>query len=798
MSDQRWLDALLDGEAPPAGTVAPSAALEKLARLQRAFADLQWAELEAPAAHTPVLFKWGHLAVLASIGVGGFGEVYRAFDPMLQREVALKLRRTGNQFAPVAGRAFIEEARRLAQVRHPHVLAVHGAAVHDGRAGIWTDLITGETLAAQIERDGVLSADALLQLASVMSGALTAVHAQAMVHGDVTPLNVMREAGTQRFVLMDFGGGASLDDSGTVRLGAGSLHFMAPEQLGTERLGTAADLYSLGATLCYAATRRTPDAASALQRLHARCDLSSGFIQLLGAMVDPVPDVRPTSANAFAQCQQLITAPERAKRRRLRRALAGMLLFAVLASTTGLVFTLRAQQRAVQEAERSSAALGFVADWFKVADPNLNNGQQLTAHSMFEHGAQRLQTELVGQPAVRARMAQIIGSGFLSLGESGDALPHFEQAIALLRNDPGTEPLVLAAALERGAFAAESSSRMQQALAWLAEVDKLAAADTAQTVDLRVQVLADRWLIARGDGEWTAALALADQSLRLSERYDQGGVGERSTRALIRVGNSLKDVGRLTESLQAMERARDWYAGRYGATDMRTVTADEAVGWVMIDLGRLDEAEQKLEFAAVQVRASMGENTRRYANNLYDRALLYNARNELPRARDAFVEVARIHSETYAPNVVAQGWCLYQAAGIDWRLQNLSPALKMMIAVDQLWDGPMSATSPIRAELWGDIGELHLLLGRTQPAADYTARAANVLRAQSAGHESALAEVLSVQAEVAISLGHEDQARTLIAEAVDFAQRKPSPSADDKSSLATYQRRQQELAAMGR
>src|SRR6187402_2939314 len=138
MNDQRWLDALLDGEAPPAGAVAPSAALGKLARLQRAFADLQWAELEAPAAHAPVLFQWGHLAVLASIGVGGFGEVYRAFDPMLHREVALKLRRTGNQFAPVAGRAFIEEARRLAQVRHPHVLAVHGAAVHDGRAGIWT------------------------------------------------------------------------------------------------------------------------------------------------------------------------------------------------------------------------------------------------------------------------------------------------------------------------------------------------------------------------------------------------------------------------------------------------------------------------------------------------------------------------------------------------------------------------------------------------------------------------------------------------------------------------------------
>jgi len=69
--------------------------------------------------------------------------VFRAYDPLLDREFALKLRRQGARGAVAARRHFIHEARRLARVRHPNVIVVHGADIHDDRVGLWTDLVAG-------------------------------------------------------------------------------------------------------------------------------------------------------------------------------------------------------------------------------------------------------------------------------------------------------------------------------------------------------------------------------------------------------------------------------------------------------------------------------------------------------------------------------------------------------------------------------------------------------------------------------------------------------------------------------
>ncbi len=114
--------------------------LEGLAQIANAFQKTRNPEnksLEDPLAALSdpqgeaCLFSWGHLKVLEKIGEGSFGEVYRAFDTMLEREVALKVR--SDSAVHVKNWAFIHEARRIAQVRHPNVLAIHGADILDGR-----------------------------------------------------------------------------------------------------------------------------------------------------------------------------------------------------------------------------------------------------------------------------------------------------------------------------------------------------------------------------------------------------------------------------------------------------------------------------------------------------------------------------------------------------------------------------------------------------------------------------------------------------------------------------------------
>jgi serine/threonine protein kinase len=146
--------------------------------------------------------RWGHLLLLEKIGEGTFGEVYRARDPWLDREVALKLLRptvTG------PGRV-VSEAQALARLRHPNVVTVHGADMNDGRAGLWMEFVRGRTLSDIVGTDGPLSAAEAAVAGQELCRALTAVHGAGLIHRDVKAQNVMRESGG-RLVLMDFGAG---------------------------------------------------------------------------------------------------------------------------------------------------------------------------------------------------------------------------------------------------------------------------------------------------------------------------------------------------------------------------------------------------------------------------------------------------------------------------------------------------------------------------------------------------------------------------------------------------------------
>src|SRR5262249_41435561 len=145
---------------------------------------------EARSAEAPTAFTWGTLRVREKLGEGAFGEVWLAFDPALGREVALKLRR---EAGTTGTRRWLQGGRRLAPGRHPNVLTVYGAAAHDDRAGIWTELVRGETLEQRLSREGRLGAREAAVAGAELCAALSAVHAAGVVHGDLTAANVMRE-----------------------------------------------------------------------------------------------------------------------------------------------------------------------------------------------------------------------------------------------------------------------------------------------------------------------------------------------------------------------------------------------------------------------------------------------------------------------------------------------------------------------------------------------------------------------------------------------------------------------------
>lgn len=278
---------------------------------------------EAPDLELP--FRWGPLEVLEPIGAGSFGRVYRAHDPSLRRDVALKLRPVDLSGRTADGEGHLEEARRLARVRHPNVLVVHGAEIHDGVAGIWTDLVPGETLDRLLHQSGPFARESLLRVGVDLCRALEAVHGASLVHGDVKPSNAMRDA-DGRILLMDFGSGQSAGGSGDEEWGEsaggrflqGTPVAMAPELWSGAAPSAASDLYAMGVLLYRLASGQYPFRASELRELEAalraqeripldelRPDLPSAFARVVHRALAPDPRDRPSSA---AELQWLLAA----------------------------------------------------------------------------------------------------------------------------------------------------------------------------------------------------------------------------------------------------------------------------------------------------------------------------------------------------------------------------------------------------------------------------------------------------------------------------------------------------------
>ena len=218
--------------------------------------------------------SWGPLELSQKIGEGGFGEVYRARDKRLDREVALKLLRPEASAREEIATAVIEEGRLLARVRHPNVATVHGAERHAGRVGLWMELIEGRTLADLLRDQGVFGAQEAGLIGLDLCRALAAVHRAGLVHRDVKAQNVMRESGG-RIVLMDFSAGRDLsrgEDQAKGRI-SGTPVYIAPEVFAGEPATQQADVYALGVLLYHLVTNQYPVQGSTLQELreaHAR------------------------------------------------------------------------------------------------------------------------------------------------------------------------------------------------------------------------------------------------------------------------------------------------------------------------------------------------------------------------------------------------------------------------------------------------------------------------------------------------------------------------------------------------
>src|SRR5712692_9526112 len=199
--------------------------------------------------------RLGPYEILASIGAGGMGEVYKARDTRLDRVVAVKI--CAEQFSE----RFEREARAIAALNHPNICTLHDV----GPNYLVMELIEGETLAAKLKK-GKLSIDDTLLYGGQIAAALAEAHSKGITHRDLKPVNVM--VAKNGVKVLDFGLAKSAGDE-TVTVSQaimGTPGYMAPEQREGKKCDARTDIYALGLVLREMATDLPPHLAQVVER----------------------------------------------------------------------------------------------------------------------------------------------------------------------------------------------------------------------------------------------------------------------------------------------------------------------------------------------------------------------------------------------------------------------------------------------------------------------------------------------------------------------------------------------------
>jgi TolB-like protein/tRNA A-37 threonylcarbamoyl transferase component Bud32 len=248
-----------------------------------------------------------HYRITAAIGAGGMGEVYRATDTKLGREVALKILPAETARDPERLERFQREARAVAALNHPHVVTLYSVEEAGGVHFLTMELVEGQPLDRLIP-DGGLPVDRLVAIAAAIADALAAAHDKGIVHRDLKPANVM-VTGHGRVKVLDFGlakvvedraaGGADVATALQTRDGVvmGTVPYMSPEQVAGRSVDPRTDIFSLGTILYEMASGQRPFKGD------SSAELASSILRDLPAPLDALrPDLPVDLGRIIRRC----------------------------------------------------------------------------------------------------------------------------------------------------------------------------------------------------------------------------------------------------------------------------------------------------------------------------------------------------------------------------------------------------------------------------------------------------------------------------------------------------------------
>jgi TolB-like protein len=272
-----------------------------------------------------------HYRIKAAIGAGGMGEVYRATDAKLGRDVALKVLPAEMAASPERLERFRREARALAALDHPGIVTVHSVEEAEGVHFLTMQLVEGQPLDTLISESG-MAVERILEIAIALANALAAAHEKGIVHRDLKPANVMVMA-DGRVKVLDFGlarmtgpqpepsGGSELTTDMRTREGVvmGTVPYMSPEQISGRAVDHRTDIFSLGVMLYEMVTGRRPFQG------HSSAELVSSILRDTPRPLRELrPDLPDGLAGVIERCLEKSPADRVASVRALREVLGAV------------------------------------------------------------------------------------------------------------------------------------------------------------------------------------------------------------------------------------------------------------------------------------------------------------------------------------------------------------------------------------------------------------------------------------------------------------------------------------------
>jgi serine/threonine-protein kinase len=738
----------------------------------------------------------GSYRIVEIIGEGGMGKVYLAerADAQYRQRVAIKIVGSHAATSQIIER-FLAERQILANLDHPYIARLlDGGETDDGLPYLVMEYVEGCSIIDYC-RDQDASLEERLDLFVKVCDAVDHAHRNLVIHRDIKPANIwVTEQGIPK--LLDFGiaklldADAATDGMALTRADVRVLtpEYASPEQVTGAPVTTATDVYGLGLLLYELLTDRFPygsreDMATDWRKVICETDPlpPSTAIARHESTTDtramtarPSPGVRQRQAALRGDLDNVVmTAIRKEPGRRYAgaRALADDIRafldhrpVAARADTPGyrlakfvrrhrvgvattvgvLVFTIgliafytdrlaKERDAARLAAATSAKVVAFMTTLFGEADPKQSLGQPVTARTLLDSGAQRLQRELKDEPEVRATMLGAVGQSYASMGEFQAALAQFEEALADRRGVyPDDHPEVAEALIDVGRMQLELGD-FDAAGVSLAEAGRILDANDITATVTRARLRMQVAHLKRQEGDYQESETLFQEAIAILRELDPAA-REELTAALTMYGGLLTSLERKEDSLAAMAEALAIRRSLYGEIHPGVAASYNNLGTFYMRQGDQDEAERYLRLSLDLKRQLYGESNIRVGRSLANLAVVQHRRGQYREAEQLNSEALPIFVAALGEDHPHVAFLLENMANDQLELGRHEEAMATYRASLERMETIFGTDNVEYGISLSNVGGALVVMGRYQEASDYLEQA-DVIYVETLGPE---------------------------------------------------------------